>query len=342
MEGHDIVPTWRDVWLPALLGGLATVELAVQDLPGRPAAAVLTVLACALLVWRRRWPVAVAPLAVVTLLTTPFVGPQLNDDAVPVAILALATYSLGRFAEQRPVLVGLTVCYAVFAFVWFVEDRRPHRPVDVAFLAFFLVPPYVLGGVLRRIEAQRRLLLEQHDRIEDRAHQRERLRIARELHDVLAHSLSAMVVQTDAARDRVRTDPGASERGLDLVAATGRAALSETDHLLRGLGTQGAEGVAAPAPGLAGLGHLLRDFAARGLDVELIVTAEVRSALADLPPGLDLTAYRVLQEALNMPGATAPGVPSCASRDSPTRCASASRTPSRVAGPPGQAGAASA
>jgi signal transduction histidine kinase len=299
MTGHDTVPTWRDAWLPALLAGLATVELVVQDLPGRAAAVCLTVLACTLLVWRRRRPLVVAPLAVLVLLTTPLVGPQLNDGSVPVAILALATYSLGRFATLRPGLVGLAVCYAAFAVVWFGVDRRDHRAVDVAFLAFFLVPPYVLGRVLRRIDEQRRLLLEQQDLIEDRAHQRERLRIARELHDVLAHSLSAMVVQTDAARDLVRSDPAASEHRLDLVAATGRTALTETDHLLRGLGSQGAAEVAAPAPGMAGLDDLLRDFAARGLEVALVVAPEVRAALGELPPGLDLTAYRVLQEALN-------------------------------------------
>lgn len=299
MTGEHPSPTLRDAWLPALLAALSTLETVIQDLPGRPAAVTLTVTSCALLVWRRRRPALVAPLAVVVLLATPFVGPQLNDGAVPIGILALATYSLGRYATLRPGLVGLAVCYAAFAVVWFVEDRRPHRAVDVVFLAVLLVPPYVLGAVVRRIDAQRRRLLEQRDLIEDRALHRERVRIARELHDVLAHSLTAMVIQADAARDLVRSDPQGSGHRLDAVAATGRRALGETDHLLRDLGMSPAPGVAAPAPGLRGLDDLVADFTARGLDVELAVAPGVRATLAGLHPGLGLTAYRVLQEALN-------------------------------------------
>jgi signal transduction histidine kinase len=299
MTGERTSPTLRDAWLPALLATLSTLETVAQDLPGRPAAVALTVLSCALLVWRRPHAALVAPLAVVVLLTTPFLGPQLNDGAVPIGILALATYSLGRYAALRPGLRGLAICYTSFAVVWFVEDRRPHRAVDVVFLAFFLVPPYVLGRVVARIDAQHRRLVEQRDLVEDLALHRERVRIARELHDVLAHSLSAMVVQTDAARDLAQIDPRSSGERLDGVAATGRRALGETDHLLGDLGVPPVPGVAAPAPGLRGLDDLVVDFTARGLDVDLVIAPGVGPVLAGLPPGLDLTAYRVLQEALN-------------------------------------------
>jgi signal transduction histidine kinase len=292
------LPTWHDAWLPALLAGLCALEVLVQDLPGRVWDVGLPLVACTLLVHRRRWARLVGPAAVLLLLVTPFVGSQLNDTSAPVGVIALATYALGRYERLRPGLIGLAVCSAAFALVWYGRDPRPHTPADVVLLAILLVPPYVLGRVVRRIAAQGRLLVAQERSLGEQAVRHERLRIARELHDVLAHSLSAMVVQTAVARDLVRVDPAGCEDRLDVVAATGRSALAETGGLVRVLGVRDA-GTGAPAPGLVRLPELLEDFRARGLAVRLVGPATPLGTLVTLPPLVDTTAYRVLQEALH-------------------------------------------
>ena len=133
----------------------------------------------------------------------------------------------------------------------------------------------------------------------------ERDRIARELHDVIAHSVSAMVVQTAAAQDLVRTDPDRAERVLADVADTGRRALAETGRLLHVIRDDADELGLAPAPGLADLPALVEAFRASGLTVDL----DVREPLPALPVGVDVSAYRIVQEALTNALATPPTGP---------------------------------
>lgn len=122
----------------------------------------------------------------------------------------------------------------------------------------------------------------------------ERDRIARELHDVIAHSVSAMVVQTAAAIDLVHTDPARAEQVLKVVADTGRQALSETGRLLHVIRDDVDELGLKPAPGLADLEQLVEHFRASGLDVDL----RVEEPLPSLPVGIDVSAYRIAEEAL--------------------------------------------
>jgi len=122
----------------------------------------------------------------------------------------------------------------------------------------------------------------------------ERDRIARELHDVIAHSVSAMVVQTAAAQDLVRHDPARAEEVLADVADTGRRALAETGRLLHVIRDDADELGHSPAPGLADLPALVEQFRSSGLTVDL----DVREPLPFLPAGVDVSAYRIVQEAL--------------------------------------------
>ena len=122
----------------------------------------------------------------------------------------------------------------------------------------------------------------------------ERSRIARELHDVVAHSMSVIVLQVGAVRHRM-TDASARERDvLENVEAMGRAALSEMRRLLGAMRDEGDEVELTPSPGLAELDHLVDDVTAAGLAVEVRAVGEP----VPLPPGLDLSAYRIVQEAL--------------------------------------------
>ncbi len=156
------------------------------------------------------------------------------------------------------------------------------------------IPPYVFGRISRKLALQSELLARQSEQLRDQAVREERDRIARELHDVIAHSVSAMVVQTAAAQDLVRTHPDRAAAMLQGVADTGRRALEETGRLLHLIRDDADELGLRPAPGLADVPDLVEGFRDSGLEVadELALPAET------LPGGVDVSAYRVVQELL--------------------------------------------
>jgi signal transduction histidine kinase len=122
----------------------------------------------------------------------------------------------------------------------------------------------------------------------------ERARIARELHDVVAHSISVMVVQAGSARLQLRNQPDTSEEALRSVERTGRQALAEMRRMLGVLRTDHDDLALLPQPSLQGLDQLVDQMREAGLAVD----AHVQGGPATLPPGLDLSAYRIVQEAL--------------------------------------------
>jgi signal transduction histidine kinase len=122
----------------------------------------------------------------------------------------------------------------------------------------------------------------------------ERARIARELHDVIAHHVSVMVVQADGARYALRTDPKTTENALAAISGTGRQALTEMRRLLGVLRTAGDQAALAPVPGLGELRELLDQARAAGLAVTYTLSGTPR----ELPEGAELAAYRVVQESL--------------------------------------------
>jgi signal transduction histidine kinase len=122
----------------------------------------------------------------------------------------------------------------------------------------------------------------------------ERNRIARELHDVIGHSVSVMTVQASAVRRRLTPDQAAERQALETVEAVGREALAEMRRMVGVLRQSGDETQLEPPPGLDQLDRLADKFRTAGLPVEL----EVNGAVQELAPGLDLTAYRLVQEGL--------------------------------------------
>jgi signal transduction histidine kinase len=122
----------------------------------------------------------------------------------------------------------------------------------------------------------------------------ERARIARELHDVIAHHVSVMVVQADGAAYALRSDPHTTETALHAISRTGRQALNEMRNLLGVLRTDGDRAQLAPVPGLGELRELLDQARAAGLAVSYTLSGTPR----DLPEGAELAAYRVVQESL--------------------------------------------
>jgi len=161
--------------------------------------------------------------------------------------------------------------------------------------------PILLGRVIANRSRLNAALLEKAERLRrDRADQaeqaaaEERARIANELHDVVAHAMSAMVVQAGGARRLAEKNPARARDAFAAVEETGREALTEIRRLLGVLRHQDDEIALAPAPSLRHLAALVRRVEAAGLPIDLRVDGAERP----LPPGVDLTAYRLVQAAL--------------------------------------------
>ncbi|MEA2632986.1 MAG: hypothetical protein QOE66_3205 [Chloroflexota bacterium] len=287
-----------DVTVALLLGMAFVIQEASIARPG--VVPLLAGSACAATVaWRRRIP---APM---TLTAAACVGVLVwsggSTDLVPIVIM-LNVYMLGRRSAESgwsPAEVLLLVL-AVPALA-FVPGNS--RVVDfVSVWAFFVAVPFVAGRVIgcrgvatRELQADAvRLEREQRERAR-RAISDERIRIARELHDVVAHSVSVMVIQTAAARRLAGQDREAARDALESVASCGRDALSEMRRMVGVLHRGDLELTDATAgPGLAQLPTLAERARASGLPVDLRIEGQPRP----LPTTLDLVAFRVVQEAL--------------------------------------------
>jgi signal transduction histidine kinase len=158
-------------------------------------------------------------------------------------------------------------------------------PWVIAWLVGALVRSQAQNLDQRRVERQQRAA---------RAVAEERNRIARELHDVIGHSVSVMTVQASAVRRRLTVDQSVEREALETVEKVGREALREMRRMVGVLREDGGKADREPPPGLAQVAELVEKVRAAGLPVELTITGEPRS----LPGGLDLTAYRLLQEGL--------------------------------------------
>ena len=220
----------------------------------------------------------------------------MDEAATPIIFYIVAIYSLGRYAGLRggPVALVLTLLL-VFADLYFVNSED-NDFTDVVFVLSLAIPPYVFGRVSRKLAEQSELLERQQALIRDQAVRDERDRIARELHDVIAHSLSAMVVQTAAAQDLVPQPPRPGRRSCwSRSPRPGREALAETGRLLHLIRDDADELGLRPAPGLADVpdaGGVVPRAAGSTVEADLDLPA------APLPGGVDVSAYRVVQEAL--------------------------------------------
>jgi signal transduction histidine kinase len=285
---------WRDAWLPAVLFVVGAIELAALQPTRWGVGIALEGLASVLLVFRRRHPFLLPTLATLTLLIMPWIGPGLQDPSTPIAYWALSIFTLGRHLADLRGVIGVALILAMAAVQVYTEPGSDATWAEMVFITVLVAPPYILGRLVRKLAEQGQQLREQQELVRGQAVRAERDRIARELHDVIAHSVSAMVIQAAAARDMVRADPAQTERLLDQVAGTGRRALAETGKLLHVIRADEDEMGLSPLPGLANLGTLVGGFRASGLDVDLQVEGDVD----DLPAGVDVSAYRVVQEAL--------------------------------------------
>jgi signal transduction histidine kinase len=301
MERARAAATWLtgiDAWIAdGALASLLTV-LAYVQVGGpfhNPPSDAWILVATLPLVFRRRHPFAAFAVQFIGL-----VGAFQENGVATVAAFVIGGYSLGVHARRRALsLLAVAVAALILAIVFGHGDLPP---IPAALLPFtLLLPAWLLGWALRvpRLRAgamhERALRLEREREIAtSQAVSAERTRIARELHDVVAHTVSVMVVQAGAARQLLRRSPDSADESLLSVEASGRDALRELRHLLELLGEDGGEPSLTPQPGAAQIGALVDRMVAAGQPVELRMSGEARP----LPTGLDLAVYRIVQEAL--------------------------------------------
>ena len=253
---------------------------------------------------RRRAPVvAILVAGVAATVLSNSGGDQL---AISPAVLVLDCYALGRRGARGAglaidVVVGVISLAGIAANPGTPASGTPLVVAVVSVWGFFFGLPYAAGRAVSsrtRMNAElrataERLEQEQRDRAR-RAVIGERTRIARELHDVVAHSVSVMVIQTQAARRVAGRDPAAAVDALRAVESCGRDALVDMRRMIGVLHRGDMELLGGASPGLAQLGKLAERARASGLPVQIRIEGEQRA----LSPALDLVSFRIVQEAL--------------------------------------------
>lgn len=207
--------------------------------------------------------------------------------------LFIGYYSIGAYSRYR--LAGLLVPVGMAVLLAAIGIPNGWNAILPAWMLtlFGGAGVWLAGNAVRDLEERTHRLERERELSAQVAVATERARIARELHDVVAHSVSVMVVQAGAARTLIERRPESATEALRLVEEQGRGALEELRRLLGLLSEAEGDAALAPAPGLDALPALAERVTAAGLPVELYVKGR-----RPLTPGLDVTAYRIVQEAL--------------------------------------------
>jgi signal transduction histidine kinase len=271
-------------------------------LPGQHPTTVLTWLLAILIVapilTHRRFPRA----SVAVCLTAVTVYALGRYVAYPGLAIFVLTFDIALHSKER---IALATLFASAAVIWVSISLQPGT---VAVFATYveselgILVAWLIGRNLRHRRARWAELQSRAERLERereeearRAVTEERLRIARELHDVIAHSMSVIAVQSAVGNHVIDTQPAEARQALAAIEATSRSALTEMRRLLGVLRQEGEpRGSLAPAPGLADLASLVTQVQDAGLRVWINVDGQ----RGQVPPGVDLSAYRVIQEAL--------------------------------------------
>ena len=275
-------PRLVDVLLVAVLIPASTLEVASHS--SRENRLAFAVLASLPLLARRWRPILI--LSVVTAVT-------LAEEAVVHRTMqlpaTLAVYTVAAHCPRSESIRagGLAILLLFIPLPGFVEWGPPVPEIAAWLLGDNL---RTRRAYLRELEARAERLEREQEESARRAAAEEQARIARELHDVLAHNVSVMVVQAAAANDVFETQPQRAREALRDIERTGRSALTELRRLLGRVRHTDF----APQPGLSELDALVDGVRAAGLPV----TLRIEGPLGDLPAGLDLSAYRIVQEAL--------------------------------------------
>jgi signal transduction histidine kinase len=307
---HGSPPKWLshrqqgvlDVVLAAAITVMVIVDLSSPaDAPGvRPTdvwAVLLSLLQTIPLAFRRRAPLPTFLLIVTGVCVYYAMGYEVTDGTLATFV---GVYTVAAHENQRRSLFALGVLAAAMTWYW-VFRAEPYDPTTPIWIGILAVLSWSLGEYVKarrayttQVEtlAQR---LDQARELEARqAVWQERARLARELHDLIGHTVNLMVIQAGAGRRTVSSDPAVAERAFKTIESTGREALDELDRLLGVLRTEEDGPDLPPLPGLDQVQALADRFQDSGLAVEVSIEGQQVS----LPRSLDQSAYRIIQEAL--------------------------------------------
>ncbi|MFD5429867.1 sensor histidine kinase [Streptomyces sp. NPDC127084] len=273
--------------LAAGLGGVVLEATLRENVVWRPVAVVFAVWLCLLPLWRRTRPLAMVTLAFGSsmLLQVPSLvaAPREPVGLYTGAVVLVLVYALPRWGSGREIVLGGAVILAAFA-LCAVTDETPAAEQVGGFV--FLSAPGLIGAAVRFWGTARERQLEQ-------VRSREREQLARELHDTVAHHVSAMVIRAQAGRVLAATDPSAAAEALEGVEEEGARTLEEMRAMVAALRDRGVGAELAPPAGVADLDRLVRTPDGR-LKVDLGLDGE----LDTLPPALDAAVYRIVQESV--------------------------------------------
>jgi signal transduction histidine kinase len=287
---------WLDRAIAAIFLVAGVIEMLIRVGSPGPLSIAFAVVGYGTLLWRRSRPVAAGAVMFSMWIAFNLFGDDVKSLQLPLMAALFAGYAMGAYTDGREariapfvILAGVTGVTATWEDQVFTDYNFPTAFVLLAWLAGRGVRTRTrLTEELHEAAVQAR---EAHEEEVARAAADERRRIAREMHDVVAHSVSVMVVQAGGARRILDRDPARAIDAAAHIEEVGRAAMAEMRRLL---GVLHHSDERAPQPGMARLGALVERTRAAGLPVSLSVEGEPRS----LPAGKDLAAYRVVQEAL--------------------------------------------
>ncbi|MFF8613718.1 sensor histidine kinase [Streptomyces sp. NPDC015350] len=301
-------PLGVDCFWAVVLLGVSGMSMVAMPESGTARAAALPIILglCVVVALRRRMPEKMLLLAIamgMAQLATGF-GPGLQNFAMLVIVFTVATVG-ERWASRLALVCSL--CAAGLAKLRWQDEVQQNGWAEAVFVVIVLTVPFVLAWVLGDSMRTRRAYF---DQLEERAARlerereaqakvavaAERARIARELHDVVAHNVSVMVVQADGAAYVMDAAPDQAKQALETISGTGRQALAEMRRLLGVLRTGDAQesGEYVPQPDVEQIEDLIEQVRQTGLPVDFKVEGTPRP----LPSGVELTAYRIVQEAL--------------------------------------------
>jgi signal transduction histidine kinase len=306
MRPLHLARTWEvlDIVTAVALSATSVAAVASGDVSfgSRPIAYLLAT-ACGLpIALRRRWPVAVAVVVLATTAACAWAAAPHQSALQPFVALTLAFYSVGSLSRQRRgtvavVALGLAAAPLMLAAVLV----RHTSPGDVVPSWLWLFAAWGVGRFVssarsrsQQLAAANQMLLAQQDLQTQAAIAVERGRISRELHDIIAHNVSMMVVQAGAAQRVLGDREPLVAAALETIAGTGREAVDEMRRMLGMLRTFDDGEALGRQPSLADLDTLVEGFRRAGLRIDLTTTGQTFT----LAPGLDLTAYRIVQEGL--------------------------------------------
>ena len=287
----------------ALVVLLAVVaEIKVWIVPGAGPKVVFII---ASLLWtlplllRRRFPFAAPVFTFAVQAAASAADPALGVETTALVALLLSFWVVGAENERGQAIAGAAIGFASIAVVAELDVRvgLENSVWGVILGSVVCLIAYALQQRAKRAAELEERASRLERELEERAHAEvlaERTRIARDLHDLVAHSVSLMTVQAGAARLLLPADPARARESLRSVEETGREALADLRRLFGIVRSEEGDSALTPQPGLARLDALVEQSRTAGLPVEVAIEGKRRM----LPPGVDLTAYRIVQEAL--------------------------------------------